>query len=244
MFKSFLVLCSAFMLVSLCQAQDSHQVKTDALVRKYIQDAREVVNGADKIDLDLQRFGQKSKYAEQARLVARNMVYTAAWKDLRSRETRKNRSATIMIDRMFELANNHLVSGRKELAVLEEAEYAEWAKAHPEEAKSLDMQRRLQAAEEAAKNAALKAQAAEDAAKRASEEAIEAQRRDVYVNVTPPPKRGGHLQVTIDPNDDGQKDQDKDKQGEPGRPHPKPKPSPPKKPAPGGDTRGPSSVSP
>jgi hypothetical protein len=213
MYKVFAVLCWTALLAGTGYAQDRHQERVDAITRKYSQDVRDVVEAANKIDLDLQKYGQKSQYTEQARQVARSIVGTKAWKDLSSHGTKRSLAATAVIDKAIELANTHLFSGRKELAALEDAANAEWAKTHPADAKLADVQRRLQAAEDAAKTAARKAQEAEESAERARRDA---QRRPEYINVTPPPppRKPGH--VTIDMRPD--QDKDGDKQDEPGTP--------------------------
>lgn len=241
MYKALAAQCGLIFLVCTAYGQDSHQMKTDAITRKYVQEARGVAEAANKIDLDLQKYGHKSKYTEQARLVARNLFHTAAWKDVTSRETKKHRAAVTAINQMIELANSHLSSGRQELASLEQAAYAEWAKTHPDEARLMDMQRRLEAAEEAAKIAATKAQEAEESAERARRDA---QRRPEYINVMPPPPREpGRVTIDMRPEKDKDKDDDGDKPDEPDKPIRPPKEPPSRRVTISGKSNGPSGAS-
>lgn len=201
MTRTLLAVGFACLCLTTCLAQDTHRVRTDALVRKYVQDVREVVDSANKVDAELAKRGKKSANTEQARLVARNIGNTVAWKELPSRETRRQRTSISAIEQMLEMAKNHLARGQAELAAIEEAEYAEWAKAHPQEAQIEDMRRRMKAAEESA-------EAAKNEARKAAEEAeqakLEARRRDAppFAPMPPPPPqetRRSRINVVVEP---------------------------------------------
>ncbi|MEI6645285.1 MAG: hypothetical protein WCP12_04540 [bacterium] len=159
--------------------EDQHLLKTNALKEELRTKTTAILNSADEIDLGLQQYNYKSKATDQARLVVTNMFKASAWKDLQSRETKKNKEALVALNKLLDKARLHITTGQQELSTFKEAEYQAWAKAHPTEAKELEMKERLESAEAAAHNAQMQAQEAQAAANRARQDAetarIEAQ---------------------------------------------------------------------
>lgn len=155
-------------------AQDTYLAKVETVRQSFMDKARAVVSAADEIDLGLQRYDWKSKATDQARLIVTNMFKASAWRDLPSRDTKRYKDAVSALQRYIDEGNYHIQLGRKELAEFKEAEYQAWARAHPEEARALEIQKRLQAAENAAVNAQMQAGAAQSAARRAGQEAEQA----------------------------------------------------------------------
>ncbi len=154
--------------------EDQHLLKINALREGFRTKTAAILNSADEIDLGLQQYSYKSKATVQARLVVTNMFKASAWKDLQSRETKKNKEALVALNKLLDKARLHITTGQQELSTFKEAEYQAWAKAHPTEAKELEMKERLEAAETAAHNAQLQANNAQDTANRAIQDANKA----------------------------------------------------------------------
>lgn len=158
-------------------AIDTHSIKVESIRQSLVDKAQTVLSGAEEIDKELERYKWKSKATQQARIVVTNMLMSSAWRNLPSRDTRKHNDAVETLQRLVDEANRYLETGRKELLAFKEAEYQAWAKAHPEEARTLELQKALRAAQSAAFNAEMQAQEAKTAARQAGEEAEEAKQQ-------------------------------------------------------------------
>jgi hypothetical protein len=189
-----IAILGCWLAVATCtHAKVNYSEKVAALEKSFMEKAKAIVSAADAIDVALQKFDWKSKATDQARMGVTNMLKASAWRDLPSRDTRRHSEAVAVLQRYIQEGNGHIERGRKELNGFKEAEFLAWAAAHPEEARALEINRRLEAAENAARNASYaaqqarqeseqasqKAQRASQDAQRASQDAQDAQQRAV-----------------------------------------------------------------
>jgi hypothetical protein len=141
------------------------------------QGHQKLIDAADQIAVDLAGYNIKSPSFTQATNTLSKLGKDRAWRDLLSRETRTHEQANVQLQSAMKDVRSLLSDASKTVELAKEAEYKVWAKAHPEEAREREIQRRLDAAEVAANNAREEARVAKTAAYRASADAEDAKRQ-------------------------------------------------------------------
>lgn len=156
-------------------AGDSHKAKVRKIEADLKAKREEILLAAVELDVSLQAHGIKSKDITVARGILDNMLKSGTWRDLSSRTTKKREAAKAFLEKYLFHANQSLAIARGQLALIKKAEYDAWARAHPEQAKLREIEKRVKAAQNAAMNAQWQAQDAQAAAERAERAAQEAQ---------------------------------------------------------------------
>ncbi len=159
---------------------DTHLIKVERARKSLMNQASVLSSAADELDSELAKFQKQSENTVKVRTVITNMLANvAAWSELNARDTRRHDGAKKRLEGLLKEARGHLDSGKKELAALKKAEYEAWARANPEAAMQLELQKRIAAAESAAQTASIAAQMAsreaEDAARTARNAQMQAQ---------------------------------------------------------------------
>jgi hypothetical protein len=152
--------------------QHVEQVKADLIAKR-----ERALQSLAEMEVSLKAHGLESKAVAAARNILDDMMQAAAWRDLASRTTKTREAARAALDQYLKTADAQIAAPRKQLALIKKAESEAWARANPEAAKLLEIQKRAEAAESAALNAQWQAQAAEAAAAEAQADAEQAQRR-------------------------------------------------------------------
>ncbi len=129
-----------------------------------------------QVDFQLKLYG----FCPESFVVATNMLAQAAnsraWKELYSGETKTHiKARTLLTDTMKTIEDN-LHATTRIITQVKEIKYNEWAKTHPEEAREIEIDKRVSAAESMAANAQMQAQAAQNNAWNASRDAEQAKR--------------------------------------------------------------------
>ncbi|MBI2440894.1 MAG: hypothetical protein HYV35_05930 [Lentisphaerae bacterium] len=153
-------------------AEDSHERRVWEMKQTCASKREAVVAEADSLDRSLTNFNFKSQSTIKARSTMDTMAKdTTAWRDLEARDTKRNASGVAKLKAYIQTAEQQLSQARQELAGFKEAEYQVWAREHPEEARSLELEKRIKSAQNAARDALYEAQEAKDAASRSASEA-------------------------------------------------------------------------
>jgi hypothetical protein len=156
-------------------AADSHEQRV-AKVEADLRARRDrLIQSIAELDVSLQAHSIVSKEVVAARTNLNEMLKARAWRDLSSRSTKTHEGAKVALEKVLTTVEAQLTGPRQQLALIKKAECEAWARANPEAAKLLEIQRRAEAAEVAAMNAEMEAQNARSAAARAESEAQQAQ---------------------------------------------------------------------
>ena len=146
------------------------KAKTDMMAKR-----DNALQSLAELEVSLKAHGVESKEIAAPRKTLGEMMKTRAWRDLASRTTKTREAAKATLEQYLKTTNEQLVLPRNQLALIKKAEFEAWARANPEAAKLLEIERRVEAAESAAMNAQSQAEQAESAAAQAQAAAQQAQ---------------------------------------------------------------------
>lgn len=170
------VLLSALLAtVTLAFGAGSHDERVESAKAELIAKRDRLLQSLAELEVSLKAHGVESKDIDLARASLSEMMESRAWRDMASRTTKTREAARATLEQYLKTADEQLSAPRKQLALIKKAEFEAWARANPEAAKLLEIQRRTEAAESAAMNAQWQAQEAEAAAARAQADAQQAQ---------------------------------------------------------------------
>jgi hypothetical protein len=159
-------------------AADSHKKRVAEQEANFKSRRDKLLQSIAKLDTSLQAHGVEAKEIALARATLNEMIkVTAPWRDLKSRSTKTQHDGQANLDKYLMIANAQLAAPRHQLALIKKAEFEAWARANPEAAKLLEIQRRAEAAESAAMNAEMQAQKAIRGAAQAQRDAAEARQQ-------------------------------------------------------------------
>lgn len=136
-----------------------------------------LIQAIAELEVSLQAHGIVSKEVPEARATLDAMLKASAWRDLPSRTTKTRESARAALENYIATANKQLEAPRQQLLLIKKAEFEVWARANPEAARLLEIEKRAAKAESAAADAAYAARNAQAAALDAQEQAEDADRR-------------------------------------------------------------------
>ena len=173
--KSLITVCALLVSVTFALAAGSHEERVAKATADFTAQRDKALQSLAELEVSLKAHDIVSKDIAAARKTLDEMMESRAWRDLSSRSTKTHREARTTLDRHLKTARNQLAVPRQQLALIKKAEFEAWARANPEAAKLLEIQRRTEAAESAAMNAQWQAQQAEAAAAQAQADAQQAQ---------------------------------------------------------------------
>ena len=163
------------LMASLALGADSHGERVARAKAEFTAKREKTLRSIAELEVSLEAHGVVSKDVAAARETLDEMMKSRAWRDLASRTTKTQREARVTLEQFLKTAREQTAAPRQQLALIKKAEFEAWARANPEAAKLLEIQRRAEAAESAAMNAQWQAQEAEAAAARAQADAEQAQ---------------------------------------------------------------------
>lgn len=169
-----LVICCV-MSVCILPAGDTHTDRVERLKRDFFDQGQAIIAQACDVDAQLHALGYMTPITAEVCGMVTNIYRSQDWKDMASRETRKQKLAQERVKAMHNSARRELAIARGQLNAIQEAKYQAWAAAHPDQAFVLETKKRLQSAEDAAFNAEQQAEDAKRQAQAAEREALWAQ---------------------------------------------------------------------
>jgi hypothetical protein len=156
-------------------AGDTHTDRVELLQRGFIEQGQAIIAQACDVDAQLLALGYRTPITAEVCGMVTNIYRSQDWKDMASRETRKQKMAQERVKAMHSSARQELAIARGQWNAIQEAKYQAWAAAHPDQAFVQETKKRLQSAEDAAHNASWQAQEAERQAQDAQRDARRAQ---------------------------------------------------------------------
>lgn len=170
--------CALLLSTALAIAAGSHEQRVAKAKADLTAKRDRALQSLAELEVSLKAHGIVSKDIAAARKTLDEMMkQPRAWRDFASRATKTQRQARATLEQYLKTARDQLALPRQQLALIKKAEFEAWARANPEAAKLLELQRRVEAAECAAMNAQSQAQQAEAAAAQAQADAQNAQQR-------------------------------------------------------------------
>lgn len=157
-------------------AAGSHEERVAKLEADFKARRDMLLQSIAELDVSLQAHGVEAKGTALAKATLNEMSRAAAlWRDLKSRSTKTQQNAKASLEKYLRTANEQLAAPRQRFALIKKAEFEAWAQANPQAARLLEIQRRAEAAEAAARDAEMEARNARSAAARAESDAQDAQ---------------------------------------------------------------------
>lgn len=154
---------------------DSHETRVANIVSGLNARRDSLIQSLDELEISFHAYNLPTQTISEARQHLAAMLNSKAWRDLNSRSTKTQKVAISVLDRFLHSAYEKYSDSRRELAIVKKAEFEVWARANPEAAKIIELQRRVQSAESTAFSAQQDANRAREAASSAQSEAQNAQ---------------------------------------------------------------------
>lgn len=114
--------------VCIAEAEDTHATKTAEVMHRFEIRIEALRADADTIDLAMRQLNRTSKGTAEARTAISNLVAGTVWRDLRSRETRRNRTAQEEAKRKLDHAELLIKAAEGELRVVDNGDQRAWVR--------------------------------------------------------------------------------------------------------------------
>jgi len=126
--KRMMMAAAMAAVVCTAAAEDTHAAKTAEVMHRFEIRIEALRADADAIDLAMGQLNRTCKGTAEARTAISNLVAGTVWRDLRSRETRRNRTAQEEAKRKLDHAELLIKAAEGELRVVDNGDQRAWVR--------------------------------------------------------------------------------------------------------------------